>query len=64
MEVKRDGKLTIVYTILAKVRCPAPWMCIFSPGGAEQRDSDADWLFAFASGVLTNSQGLFLSLLH
>ena len=51
MEVKRDGKLTILYAMLAKVRGPAPWTCIFRPGGAEQRETYADWLLAFASGV-------------
>ena len=51
MEVKRDGKLTILYAILAKVCGPAPWTCIFSPGGAEQRQTDSDWLLACASGV-------------
>ena len=47
----RDGKLTMLYAIFAKVRGPAPWTCIFSPGGAAQRDSAADWLLAFASAV-------------
>ena len=41
MEVQRDGKLTIVHKILAKVRGPAPYL---EDSSLEGEDNNGHWL--------------------